>query len=305
MVSLLNTFAWCIAFVLATVPMMIDFDYSIFSIIIFFGTKWILFPRKKILQAVDEWSHQEKTAGARVEYFSSTSIPTNEPIIGEKSSEKEQPVSVTATTSDAIVSNIPEEHIEARKEPSRLRLWIGNFFSERPLAKVGGILLFLGALFFLYLIFDLVGPVGKICIGLLFGFFLIGTGLYLDKKEIIIESRVLFGIGIAVNFLTILSGRHLLSTTLGSGIPLFSDTLTTVCILMNTALAVVLSLVYRSRVLLGFAFIFAYLTPFLIGSDSSSAILLTIYTTILTVAIALINTFYAKQSTTENISYLQ
>ncbi len=287
--------------------MMIDLDYSILSVIIFFAVKGILFPRKKIIEAVNEWVHKEKDMGARVGYFSdSSSVNTeSESLMVEKSSER-IPVSIAATTDDDTMAPlILEEPIEVKDEPSRLRLWIGNFFSERPLAKVGGIFLFLGVLFFLYLIFDWIGPVGKICIGLLFGFSLIGTGLYLDKKEIIVESRVLFGIGIAVDFLTILSGRHLLSTTLGSGIPLFSDTVTTIFILLNTALAVILSLVYRSRVLLGFAFIFAYLTPFLIGSHSSSAILLTIYTTILTIAIAVINNLYAKQSVTENVSYLQ
>jgi hypothetical protein len=48
------------------------------------------------------------------------------------------------------------------------------FFSDRPLAKIGGILLFLGALFFLSLIWTAVGAVGKIVIGLLFGLFLYG-----------------------------------------------------------------------------------------------------------------------------------
>lgn len=95
-------------------------------------------------------------------------------------------------------------------EPSQFSIWLHAFFADRPLAKVGGILLFLGALFFLWLIFDIVGPVGKVLIGMAFGFFLIAMGVYLDQKMITTESRVLFGIGIAVNYLTILSGRHLL-----------------------------------------------------------------------------------------------
>ena len=90
-------------------------------------------------------------------------------------------------------------------EPSPISLWIHGFFADRPLAKVGGILLFLGALFFLWLIFDTVGPVGKVVLGIAFGFSLLGIGLYLDTKAITTESRVLFGIGIAVNYLTILA----------------------------------------------------------------------------------------------------
>lgn len=55
------------------------------------------------------------------------------------------------------------------EEPSKIGLYLHSFFSDRPLAKVGGILLFLGALFFLWLIFAAVGPVGKTLIGLAFG----------------------------------------------------------------------------------------------------------------------------------------
>ena len=81
--------------------------------------------------------------------------------------------------------------------------------------------------------------------------------------------------------------------------------MTTVALLLNTGLAIAISLVFRSRVLLGFAFIFAYLTPFLVGSDSSSVYLLVVYTTILTVAIAIINTLYSRFAQSENIEYLQ
>lgn len=66
------------------------------------------------------------------------------------------------------------EAVYIPEEPSKIGLYLHSFFSDRPLAKVGGILLFLGALFFLWLIFDAVGAVGKTIIGLAFGFALIG-----------------------------------------------------------------------------------------------------------------------------------
>jgi hypothetical protein len=66
------------------------------------------------------------------------------------------------------------EFVSIPEEPSKIGLYLHSFFSDRPLAKVGGILLFLGALFFLWLIFDAVGPIGKTIIGLAFGFSLIG-----------------------------------------------------------------------------------------------------------------------------------
>jgi len=63
---------------------------------------------------------------------------------------------------------------------------ISRFFSENILAKLGGILLFLGVLFFLALIgpaiFNLIGPVGKIVIGFMIGFGLFGVGVWLDGR---------------------------------------------------------------------------------------------------------------------------
>lgn len=146
-----------------------------------------------------------------------------------------------------------------------------------------------------------IGDRGRVLIGILFGFSLIVTGTFMDKKDIKTEARVLFGIGIAVNYLTILFGRHLIT---GSD-AFISDGFATFALLLNTGLAIVLALVYRSRVLLGFAFIFAYATPFLVGSDKSSILLLSIYTTIITLAISIINGFYARMEESESIQYLQ
>ncbi len=116
---------------------------------------------------------------------------------------------------------------------------------------------------------------------------------------------MLFGIGIAVNYLTILAGRHLLADGIGSSNPLFSDVFATIALLLNTGLAIVLALVYRSRVLLGFAFILAYATPFLVGSETSSTILLAIYTTTLTIGISVINLFYSRMQESESVEYLE
>lgn len=70
----------------------------------------------------------------------------------------------------------------------------------------------------------------------------------------------------------------------------------TFALLLNTALAIVLSLVYRSHVLLSFAFVFAYLTPFLVGSEKSSIFLLSVYITFVTIAAAVIAVFYKKRT---------
>lgn len=126
-------------------------------------------------------------------------------------------------------------------------------------------------------------------------------GVWFDAKDIKTEARVLFGIGIAVNYLTILFGRHMITGSTA----LISDGFATFALLLNTGFAITLALVYRSRVLLGFAFIFAYATPFLVGSEKSSILLLSIYTTIITLAISIINGFYARMEESESIKYLQ
>ena len=107
-----------------------------------------------------------------------------------------------------------------------------------------------------------------------------------------------------MNYLTILSGRHFLGSTIGDG-AILSEAMTTIALLLNTGLAIAISLVFRSRVLLGFAFIFAYLTPFLIDSSTSSVYLLVAYTSIITLAIAFINTIYTNLAESESVEYLQ
>lgn len=102
------------------------------------------------------------------------------------------------------------------------------------------------------------------------------------------------GIGIAINYMTILSGRYLLGNGLIGDEPLFSDIFATFALLLNTVFAVSIALVYRSRVLLSFAFVFAYLTPILIDSESSSILLLSVYITLITVAASVIVYLYTR-----------
>jgi hypothetical protein len=287
--------------------------------------KWILCSSYRIEEAVTEWTGGIEGSTDTPQSPRTTDIPVDtpvdvataeEPIMGsylESAMRSAQITQDMTADRENISGSIPSqgwqretqpETVYIPEEPSKIGLYLHSFFSDRPLAKVGGILLFLGALFFLWLVFAAVGPVGKTLIGLAFGWVLIGIGVWMDHRDITTESRVLFGVGIAVNYLTILSGRHLLGSDTGDGV-LLSESLTTVALLLNTGLAIAISLVFRSRVLLGFAFIFAYLTPFLVASSSSSVTLLVIYTTIITLAISIINTVYSRISTSENIEYLQ
>ncbi len=156
-----------------------------------------------------------------------------------------------------------EEVVRSPREPN----FFEKFFAENVIAKIGGILLFLGVLFFLWLVYDSAGPVGRIIIGFAIGFTIYGVGVVLDKKDLVNESRVLLGIGILVNYLVILAGRYFL----GWESVLINEWLTLVFLIMNTVFGIVTSLIYRSKTLLVFSFIVAYLNPFLIGAKAGDA----------------------------------
>lgn len=205
----------------------------------------------------------------------------------------ERKVQATSVESENMQEDIPyspiydtrdtpvmvEPDISIPEEPAKPN-WIVVFFSDRPLAKIGWILLFLGALFFLSLVWNAVWPMAKIMIGLLFGFSLYGIGVWMDTKWHLVESRTLFGIGIAINMLTILSGRWIIWGNDGT----LSDTITTVFLILNTLFAVITALIYSSRTFLIFSFAFSYIIPFLVGSQSDSVILILVYTGIISVS---------------------
>lgn len=323
MTSLLNRFAWIISIILAvTLTWMFfiwEFWYRDIGYLSFwtwaiggFIIKKIFFSYSLIEDATKGMNHISSTTNQSsiIEDIKIQDIVDWASDMAASARDLSFVTAVIGKNQEVHQDMVDENHMESAyassepvvvDEPSALSIWIHNFFSDRPLAKIGGILLFLGALFFLGLIFVAIGPVGRVLMGILFGFFLIGIGVWLDNKDIKTEARVLFGIGIAINYLTILFGRHLLT---GSD-AIMSDGFATFALLLNTGLAITLALVYRSRVLLGFAFILAYATPFLVGSESSNVVLLVIYTTILTLAISIINGFYSRMHESESIEYLE
>ncbi len=140
--------------------------------------------------------------------------------------------------------------------------FLQKFFAENALAKVGGILLFLGVLFLLKLVYAEIGPIGKLLIGFMIAFVIFSVGLFLDKKGLKKESRILFGTAILINYLVILSGRYLIGEN-----ALRDESLTFFMLILNTIFAISVSLAYASHSLLFFSFVAAYLNPFFIGLD--------------------------------------
>ena len=180
----------------------------------------------------------------------------------ELSSEGKLPVSELAT------QQVVKEQIKIPSKPN----FIQSFFKENALAKIGGILLFLAVLFFLQLIYTIIGPIGKVMVGFLFGFTIFGIGLFLEKKGHHKESRILLGTAILINYLVILSGRYLIGEDMFVDQTLFNESITFFLLIINTIFAVSVAVAFESHALLLFSFVAAYANPFLIGEKISLSV---------------------------------
>lgn len=220
-------------------------------------------PKREPVEIAQEkivvWKEYDKLPGEVADTTEGLVFPT-EPIHEETLEQ-----SVPLNSQDEYSSQV-SEYQNTPHEPNAIE----KFFSENLLAKLWGILVFLWVLFLLSLIYSVIGPVTKMCIWFAIGFLCFGAWVFLDKKWFTNESRIVMGTAILINYLVILSGRHLLGDDTTSNSTLLSVSVTLMFLILNTLFAVVTSLVYNSRPLLIFAFIFAYINPFLIWNISST-----------------------------------
>lgn len=156
-----------------------------------------------------------------------------------------------------------------KHEQSRFWLYIKNFFAVNALAKIGGILLFLWAFFFVSLIYVGVGWIGKMIIWLGVGLFIYAVWIYFDRKKLWVESQICLGVGILINFFVILSGRYLIGWNLWEWSLLLSQGTTFIMLICNTLLAVITWMIYRSNTLLLFSFVCAFLNPLLVWWEAT------------------------------------
>ena len=154
------------------------------------------------------------------------------------------------------------------KKPSKSSIAIKKFFSENLLAKIGWILVFLWVLFLLSLVYSAIWPIWKLLIWFTIWFSIFITWIWLDKKDLKNESRILFGIWILINYLVILSWRYIIWDNIDNNI--LTTWTTFLFLIFNTVFAVVTSLVYKSRTLLLFSFIFAFINPLLVWWSSDN-----------------------------------
>ena len=170
---------------------------------------------------------------------------------------------IDASDSKAEVSRTEKEVEQGQDIFDRISSGIQHFFAENLLAKLGGVFVFLGVLFFLHLLYTAVGPVAKLMISFGVGFTLYVAGVLLDKNTHVNEGRILMGVGILVNYLTILSGAYMVSN---GDTAVLTQELTLLLLVCNTLFAILTSLVYSSRTLLLFSLVFAAINPFFVSS---------------------------------------
>ncbi|MEF2175203.1 MAG: DUF2339 domain-containing protein [Candidatus Absconditabacteria bacterium] len=170
--------------------------------------------------------------------------------------------------------------------------YIKDFFSTNLLAKVGGILVFAGVLFFLSLIYSSLNLVGKFAIGIGLGMLVFIIGNILNNKGIKNEGRIVMGVGLMINYLVILGGRYLLKD---AGEFLLSPLTTLIYLIANTIIAVITGLTYKSGPMLIFAFLIAYLNPLLVGGDSTSPYILLAYASIISIGVIIVSLFKSQQ----------
>lgn len=184
------------------------------------------------------------------------------------------------------------------EEESLWEKWMRNnpdlekFIGENLINKIGIAILVLGIAFFVKYAIDQnwINEVGRTCIGLLCGCILIGLAHYL-RKGYRSFSSVLAGGGIAVFYFTIAYAFH--------EYKMFSQTAAFVIMVVITAFAVALSILYDKLELAVIACVGGFVTPFLVSRGDGNYQVLFTYLIILDVGILLLAWF--KRWTALNI----
>ena len=156
-----------------------------------------------------------------------------------------------------------------------------KYIGENLVSKIGiAILVFAIALFVKYAIDnDWIGPVGRVCVGLLSGGILIGLAHRL-RKDYAAFTSVLVGGGLAVFYFTMSLAYHQYH--------LFNQTTSFGIMVVITIFAVVLSLLYDRQELAVISLVGGYATPFMVSNGSGNYMALFSYLCILNTGILVI-----------------
>ncbi len=199
----------------------------------------------------------------------------------------EEPKITPETSSTPVPVNLPQTQKPSKpvkpKQPGFFERHpdLEKFIGENLISKIGIGILVLGIVFFVKYAIDneWIGPVGRVAVGLLCGGILIGIAHYL-RNSYTAFSSVLIGGGIAVFYFTISFAFHQYH--------LFGETTAFIIMLVITAFAVMLSLLYNRQELAIIALAGGFLTPFIVSTGSGNFKTLFIYLIILNIGLLII-----------------
>lgn len=247
--------------------------------------------KEKAAQATSVF--QDKTAGR----------PQPEPPfapVSSVASEPDKQQAESAKTEEALAwlkQGGKEQEVKKTERKSLQLNFVKKFFRENALAKIGGILLFLGVLFLLQLIYTVIGPIGKLMIGFAVGFLVFGIGLLAERRGYRNEARILLGTSILINYLVILAGRYLIGEGMLVEQTLLNEGVTFFLLILNTIFAISVAMAHYSGSLLLFAFVVAYLNPFLIGETTTETpYTLLVYALVVSAGAVVLSRFYRNRS---------
>ena len=234
-------------------------------------SEWI---EKRILK--QKWETSEIREKINIQNINLQNLEEKQTLEKDIISEEKEENKIILEKIKPETQNISEEIYEE----SKIILYIKSFFKENLLAKIGSILVFLWVLFLMSLIWNNIPDNWKIIIWFIIWFWAYFAWVLLHKKWYIWEWIILLWTWILINFLVILAWKYILDWNVNST-PLLSTWVTFLFLILNTLFWVVTSFVYKSKTLLIFSFIFAYLNPLLIWWNSQTPFVLIGYSMII------------------------
>lgn len=331
MYSVINRISWLFAITAFVAIWSIDEDFVIFAFVVAviikvllrkdFIEEWIRLLKNEIETEIIEkisgiWLKQKdlqklkdtivfesKTINENINNDNLKSLSNNEEInetkefkIDENLVNKEVEYDEEAFNNTKFQESIDEkEYQEISREPSKIWLFLKDFFAENLMAKIGWILLSLWAMFFMYLVYNVVWDVAKVMIGFALWFWIYVIWIKLYSKWYESESMILLWTWILINYIVILTWKFIIFDWDNS---VFATSwITFLLLILNSLFSVVTAFIYKSKNLLLFSIIFAYVIPFLTWWNYKSYVLVG-YSLILSLWwFAIWNYFYKNDDT--------
>lgn len=304
MFSILNRIAWIVAIIGWWVIMSVGLEYIIPWIMCTFIVKIFLWENfiktnivnynkrleRSILEQLGWVSHkpespvQNPPSVDQLNQIENSPTFSHQPLLEETQPDME-PEKKTSTFTANTIKN------EVKQEPSKIAVYLKEFFAENIMAKIGWILLALWVIFLMSLVYTKVWEVAKVMIWFALWFSTYGIWAILHKKWYKAEWFILLWAGILINYIVILWGRFIIWDYTNG---FLSSGTTFIFLILNTLFSITTSYLYSSNNLLLFSIFFAFIIPFLIGFEEKTPYLHVWYGLIVSLWWYIISNYFHK-----------